>query len=59
MTAEGSREITGLIAAYGNGDEEALNRVVPLFTPSSGESRGGIWPAAPPAIGSTLTGTKS
>src|SRR5215469_16924361 len=33
MTADGSRDISGLIAAWGNGDEEALNRVVPLLYP--------------------------
>jgi RNA polymerase sigma factor (TIGR02999 family) len=33
MTAEGPRDISGLIAAWGNGDEEALNRVVPLLYP--------------------------
>ena len=31
MTAEGPPDISGLIAAWGNGDEEALNRVVPLL----------------------------
>ena len=31
MTAAGSPDISGLIAAWGNGDEEALNRVVPLL----------------------------
>jgi RNA polymerase sigma factor (TIGR02999 family) len=33
MTAEGPRDISGLIAAWGKGDEEALNRVVPLLYP--------------------------
>ena len=33
MTAEGPPDISGLIAPWGNGDEEALNRVVPLFYP--------------------------
>jgi len=33
MTADGSRDISGLIAAWGSGDEEALNRVVPLLYP--------------------------
>jgi RNA polymerase sigma factor (TIGR02999 family) len=33
MTAEGPRDISGLIAAWGNGDEQALNRVVPLLYP--------------------------
>jgi RNA polymerase sigma factor (TIGR02999 family) len=33
MTAEGPPDISGLIAAWGNGDEEALNRVVPLLYP--------------------------
>jgi RNA polymerase sigma factor (TIGR02999 family) len=33
MTAEGTRDISGLIAAWGKGDEEALNRVVPLLYP--------------------------
>ena len=31
MTAEGPRDISALIAAWGKGDEEALNRVVPLL----------------------------
>lgn len=31
MTAEGPPDISGLIAAWGNGDEEALNSVVPLL----------------------------
>jgi len=34
-----------LIAAWGNGDETALNRVVPSLTPSSGEPRGSTWVA--------------
>ena len=33
MTGKGPRDISGLIAAWGNGDEEALNRVVPLLYP--------------------------
>jgi RNA polymerase sigma factor (TIGR02999 family) len=33
MTAEGPPDISGLIAAWGNGDEKALNRVVPLLYP--------------------------
>jgi len=33
MVAEGPRDISGLIAAWGNGDEKALNRVVPLLYP--------------------------
>jgi RNA polymerase sigma factor (TIGR02999 family) len=33
MTGEGPRDISRLIAAWGNGDEEALNRVVPLLYP--------------------------
>ena len=33
MTAENPQDISGLIAAWGNGDEEALNRVVPLLYP--------------------------
>ena len=33
MTAEGPRDISALIAAWGKGDEEALNRVVPLLYP--------------------------
>ena len=33
MTAEGPSDISGLIAAWGDGDEEALNRVVPLLYP--------------------------
>ena len=31
MTTEGPPDISGLIAAWGNGDEDALNRVVPLL----------------------------
>jgi RNA polymerase sigma-70 factor, ECF subfamily len=33
MAAQGPLDISGLIAAWGNGDEEALNRVVPLLYP--------------------------
>jgi RNA polymerase sigma factor (TIGR02999 family) len=33
MTTEGPRDITALIAAWGKGDAEALNRVVPLLYP--------------------------
>ena len=33
MTAESTRDISGLIAAWGNGDEQALNLVVPLVYP--------------------------
>jgi RNA polymerase sigma factor (TIGR02999 family) len=33
MSAEGTRDISGLIAAWGNGDEKALNLVVPLVYP--------------------------
>ena len=33
MVAEGPRDISGLIAAWSNGDEKALNRVVPLLYP--------------------------
>ena len=31
MTTEGPPDISGMIAAWGNGDEEALNRVLPLL----------------------------
>jgi RNA polymerase sigma factor (TIGR02999 family) len=34
MTAEGPPDISGLLAAWGNGDEEALDRVVPLLYPA-------------------------
>ena len=33
MTVKGPPDISRLIAAWGNGDEEALNRVVPLLYP--------------------------
>jgi RNA polymerase sigma-70 factor (ECF subfamily) len=33
MTAEGSRDISGLVAAWGNGDERALSRLMPLVYP--------------------------
>jgi RNA polymerase sigma-70 factor, ECF subfamily len=33
MTAKDPRDISGLIAAWGNGDEKALNRLVPLLYP--------------------------
>ena len=33
MTAEGPPDISGLIAAWGSGDENALNRVVPFLYP--------------------------
>ena len=33
MTAEGSRDISGLVAAWGNGDERALNSLMPLVYP--------------------------
>jgi RNA polymerase sigma-70 factor, ECF subfamily len=33
MTAQGPRDISVLIAAWGNGDETALNRVMPLLYP--------------------------
>jgi len=33
MTAEGSRDISGLIAAWSNGDERALSRLMPLVYP--------------------------
>ena len=33
MTVEGARDITGLLAAWNNGDEEALNRLTPLVYP--------------------------
>jgi hypothetical protein len=41
MTAEGPPDISGLIAAWGNGYEEALNHVVPLlFEKGSGPESG-------------------
>jgi len=33
MTVEGPRDISGLIAAWGNGDEEALSRLVSVLYP--------------------------
>jgi len=33
MTVEGSRDISRLLAAWGNGDEQALRRLIPLVYP--------------------------
>jgi RNA polymerase sigma-70 factor, ECF subfamily len=33
MAVDGSRDISGLIAAWGNGDEQALSRLMPLVYP--------------------------
>ena len=33
MTVEGPRDISGLIAAWGRGDEQALNSLMPLIYP--------------------------
>ena len=47
MTAEGPPDISGLIAAWGNEDEEALNRVGPLLYLELRRNRAAP-PGAPP-----------